>query len=118
VIGSRLPKTEKLFEQPSSKTLSVGAPTFPGVRRLDAAFAVSKNLRAMNGICRVHRSRKAASFAFAHQSKPSGFTLNVGAPTFLAKSFVVADLQVGSFLDTARASLKAGHYKTFLAVTR
>jgi hypothetical protein len=49
---SAIPEMEKSFEQPSSKTLNVGAPTFFATSSADATH------------------------------KPSSFTLDVGAPTF------------------------------------
>jgi len=52
--------------------------------------------------------------------QPSSKTLSVGAPTFFRESLVVADLQVGSFWEQTfnETSLKAGHYKIFVAVAR
>jgi len=101
-----IPKMKKSPDQPSSKTLNVGVPTFFGVRRLAAAFATTDF---------------AARASFAGKYKPSEITLDVGAPTFLVESLVAADLQVGSFWGPAfllDPSLKTGHYKTFAAVAQ
>jgi hypothetical protein len=100
---SAVPEMDRSFEQPSSETLNVGAPTIFTTSSPDAT------------------------------RKPSSFTLDVGAPTFLTLTtcrggfiprsslFVVADLQVGSFLATAmrpETGPKAGHYKAAPVVAR
>jgi hypothetical protein len=97
-----VPNREATFEQPSSKTLNVGAPTF-------------------------WASDDGVGSEFVNP-KPSDFTLNVGAPTFSHSnsgrgglrppsspfaSFVLADLQLGASTDcrpAPLAGLKTGHY--------
>jgi len=87
---------EKLFEEPSSKTLNVGAPTW--ISSAEGSIAVAK---------------------------PSEITLNVGAPTFSPSSTcrggftppsslpIVAELHMGRLYSPFRglAGLKPGLYK-------
>jgi len=113
-----VPKREVPFEQPSGITLNVGAPTFCGVRRLDAAFELPSVGRIVDLESKWDTS-KGVSRASSLPNKPSGITLNVGAPTFYQAprsggfrppSPVVAELQIGRLsLLLNLAGLKSGH---------